>query len=132
MRTCRLDPNACQPHPRRDLAGVQLADVRIGVLVDHRHRLLGGASALLGRVETSLLEGAVPADPEDRQRVLDRLLQFLGCRLRQVDGVLAVGAAGDGPGGGDTPPPRVPVLTQTATGKVTASFYQHPSHPPGF
>ncbi len=79
-----------QPDLGRDLAGVQLAHVRVRMLVDDRHRHLAETSTLLRRLRRLALEHPVEPEAEERQRRADGRREGVRIGLRQLPRVLAL------------------------------------------
>ena len=57
----------CQARLGGDLAGVQRAHIDVGMLVDHRHRLLGETGPLLGRTSRATIDDATQAEGQERR-----------------------------------------------------------------
>ena len=106
-----------QPDLCGDLAGVELADVRVRMLVDDRHApLRRGATRCSG--ESSRVTPSFAADgTEERQRLVDGLRQRLGIAIGEVARVLP-GRAGGRP----TPRPG-------ASAPTRRSARRHPARP---
>ena len=83
-----------QPGLGGHLAGVQLAHVDVGVLVDDRHRPLGQAHPLLRGARRPAAEHAPQAEGEERRRVGDGRGERLRVTLGQLARVGAVGQPG--------------------------------------